>query len=224
MQNKTENMGDKISDFIQKNRRFIFWLFIVIAFLFLGFIVYLFVDDSLHKKALAEVDELERRFEELNPGISLENEVAVSEVEILLSDLNVFAQKTGGFAGGKAWSIIARIHGIRKEWPQTEEAWINAAKSGNKTYLEPIAFFNAAAASEEQGKTEQAIEFYEKCASHNLDSLASVRAQFSIGRLYEKINNNPAAIEAYRIVLIKWPQITVWVNLANSRIAALEVQ
>jgi tetratricopeptide (TPR) repeat protein len=222
MQNETENMGDKISDFVQKNRKGIFWLFFVIIFLFAGLIVYLFVTDSIHKKALAEVDVLEQRFNELSPGISLENETVSSDVEILLADIKVFAEKTSGFAGGKAWSIIAQIHSIKKEWPETEEAWLNAARTGKNTYLEPISYFNAAASAEEQGKVEEAVEFYEKCAVHKFDSLASTRAQFSIGRLYEKLNNIPAAIEAYRIVLIRWPQITVWVNLANSRIAVLE--
>jgi len=53
---------------------------------------------------------------------------------------------------------------------------------------------------------------------------AAPRAQFSVGRLRESLNEDEKAIEAYRAVISSWPNDQVWTNLARSRIIALEIK
>jgi len=224
MQNKTENLklADKITDFIQRNRKGIFIVTGTIVFLFIGFVVYLSVSDYLNKKYIAAVEELSRRYEEIT--VKIDDEPFASDIEELISDSKDFAANKKGLPAGKAWSIAANIYSERKEWPQCEEAWQKAAAAANKSYLGPIALFNAAAAAQEQGKYEQAIEYLEECVGHKFEFPSAPRAQFSIGSLYERLDNYPAALEAYREVLIKWPDLPVWQELARSRIAALEIR
>jgi tetratricopeptide (TPR) repeat protein len=93
-----------------------------------------------------------------------------------------------------------------------------------KTYLSPVAFFNAGAAAEEQGKAQEAIEYYTNCLASSADFPGAPRAQFAIGRLQEGLHENAAALEAYRAVISGWPYNQVWVNLAHSRIIALEAE
>ena len=214
------NTGNKISDFVQRNRKFIFTITGVIVFLFLGLIVYVSVSDHLQKKAIAEVEELNQRFVELR--LVVPDQYYADDVDELLADLNEFVKNRKGFAGSRAWTYIAQLHAGREEWQQAEEAWYNAARTGFKTYLAPVAFFNAAAAAEEQGDYARAIEHLENCVSHTFAFPAAPRAQFAIGRLNEQLENYQDAIEAYRVILISWPTIDVWVNLAHSRIAAIE--
>jgi len=218
--NENKNSAEKINDFVRNNRKAIFTVIGVILVLFVGLVAYLSISDSLNKKAIAEADELSGRYNDL----SLENDedFYAEDTENLLADLKKFASKTNGVAGSKAWSIIGHIYSARKDWVNAQEAWLSAAKTGNKTYLAPIALFNAAAAAEEQGNLEQAIGFLEQCVAHRFEFPAAARAQFSIGRLYETLGNNSAAVDAYRDVMIKWSQMPVWQNLARSRIAAIE--
>jgi tetratricopeptide (TPR) repeat protein len=173
------------------------------------------------KKAINEVEELEKRFQ--NMRYLLDDEDNSGDIDVLLSDAERFALKKSGYAGSKAWTIIAQIHYSRKEWELSENAWVNASRTGAKTYLGPISFFNAAAVAEEQEKFELAIEYLEKSINHKFEFPAAAHAQFSIGRLYEKLNNFPAAIDAYRTVLINWPDVPVWQHLARSRIIMIEV-
>jgi tetratricopeptide (TPR) repeat protein len=224
MQNKTENpkLADKITDFVQRNRKGIFIVSGTMIFLFVGFVVYLSVSDYLNKKYIAEVEELSRRYEEI--AYKIGDEPFASDIEELISDSKNFAANKRGLPAGKAWSIVANIHSERKEWPQCEEAWQKAADAGNKSYLGPIALFNAAAAAQEQGKYEQAIEYLKKCVDHKFEFPSVPRAQFSIGTLYERLNDYPEALAAYREVLIKWPELPVWQQLARSRIAAIEIR
>ncbi|MDR1836807.1 MAG: tetratricopeptide repeat protein [Treponema sp.] len=224
MQNKTENvkLAEKLTDFIQRNRKGIFIITGTIIFLFAGFVVYLSVSDYLNKKYIVAVEELSGRYDEIADKIG--DDPFALDIEELISDSKNFAGNKRGLPAGKAWSIAANIYSQRKEWPQSEDAWQKAAAAGNKTYLGPIALFNAAAAAQEQGKYEQAIEYLEKCVGHKFEFPSAPRAQFSIGSLYERLDNYPAALEAYREVLIKWPDLPVWQQLARSRIAAIEIR
>jgi len=233
MQNnkEKEGTGDKINDFIQRNRKAIFAALGVIAAFFIGLIVFIAVSEQLNKKAIAEVEVLNEEFETLRADIR-ENENTAA-VNALLEKLKLFAGGKKGFPGSKAWSIIAQIYSSRESWNQAEEAWLNSARAGEKTYIGPIAFFNAAVAAEEQGKIEDAIEYLKSCTAHKFEFSDAPRAQFNIGRLYEQLGNISDAIDSYRALLInfQWernntnnPNILFWQNLARNRLIALEVR
>ena len=214
MQNEEANLNEKINDFVQKNRKPIFVSLGVLLAVFAGTVAFFSLTDFFRKKAISEVEELNRRYE------SVTDETEAAEVESLLADLDAFAKKTSGYAGARAWAIIAVYHGDKKEWAQCETAWRGAAKTAGKTYLAPIAFFNAAVAAEEQGKNEEAVELYTQSISQAAAFPAAAHAQFAIGRLKETLNDKPAALEAYRLVLANWPNDSAWVNFAQNRIIA----
>jgi len=223
--------GDKISDFIQKNRKGIFVTLGIFILLFLGLIVYFLISDSVNRKATAEIVEMADEYERLrfSEGVDYYS----SEMNELLSKLNDFAIKNKGFPGSKAWSTIAHIYSERQNWANAEEAWLNSARLGAKTYLGPISFFQAAVAAEEQNKLENAIDYLQQCVSHSFEFPDAPRAQFNIGRLYEQLGNVQGALEAYRAVLINWPwersevisqSMYVWQNLARNQIIKLELR
>jgi len=218
--NENQSAAEKINNFITNNRKAIFTVICIIIAAFVVLIAYFAITDSINKKAITAMDELNGKFDDL----TLENEEDYStpEVDTLLAEVKNFAEKTGGFAGTKAWAIVGQIYSGRKDWANAQEAWLSAAKKGNKTYLGPIALFNAAAAAEEQGNLERAIEFLERSLVHKFEFPMAPRAQFSIGRLHETLGNKTAAAEAYRIILIKWPQMPLWQNLARSRLVVIE--
>jgi len=220
MQNENQSASEKINEFVKNNRKAIFIAIGVILVLFIGLIAYLSITDSLNKKAITALDELNGRIDDLS--LNNEEDYNTPEVESLLAEFKTFAEKTNGFAGSKAWAVIGQIYSSRKDWSNAQEAWLAVAKKGNKTYLAPIALYNAAAAAEEQGNLEQAIELLEQCVAHKFEFPAAPHAQFSIGRLHETLGNKTAAAEAYRVVLLKWPEMPVWQNLARSRIAVIE--
>jgi tetratricopeptide (TPR) repeat protein len=221
-----DNIGDKINDFVQNNRKSIFIITGAVCILVTATIVFLALSTHMQKKAITAVEELNTKFGELRPFLSEESSTDESreKVKALQEELKTFAVKHKGYAGGRAWSMIGQIHSSNKEWQQSEEAWRNAAKAAEKTYLGPVAYFNAAAAAEEQGKIEDAIALLEKCVASAFAFPAAPRAQFSIGRLHEQLNNKDAAADAYRAVLRNFSNMETWSNLAQSRIIAIEAQ
>jgi tetratricopeptide (TPR) repeat protein len=232
MQNEkeTQPVGEGIVTFIQRHRKGIFFCVGLLALTLVICFMALSLRDVFNNKAISAVEDLGSRFEALRSSIteasgteaSGTEEDSADDVAGLIADLESFAKKNSGYAGSKAWSMIGEIRSERKEWDEAETAWAAAAKAGPRTYLAPLAWFNAAIAAEEQGRTEEAIDYYAKSIAAPAGFPAAPRAQFSIGRLQESLNETDAAIEAYRAVISSWPHDTVWVNLAHSRIITLE--
>ncbi|MDR0623278.1 MAG: tetratricopeptide repeat protein [Treponema sp.] len=222
MSNVSEKISitDHINNFVQKNRKRIFIFLGAVILLLAVFIAAVSIMGVLRNKAISGVEDFTRRYEVLRFDINEPSKEA--EVETLLNDLTGFAEKNSGYAAGRAWFIIGGIRADKKEWQEAENAYTGAAKAAAKTYLAPAAYFNAAAAAEEQGNLAGAVDLYTQCVSLSALFPAAARAQFAIGRLKEAQNDKAAALEAYRGVISGWPADTAWTNLAHSRIILLE--
>jgi tetratricopeptide (TPR) repeat protein len=231
-----DDAGEGVNSFIQKHRKSIYIAAGTVVVALLAVVITVSVMSMLNKKAITAVEELGDRYESLRSFITASanaaadassddaaaDEVAAGDVATLLADIKSFAGKKSGYAAGRAWSIAAAIHSEKKEWDEAENAWIQAAQAAKKTYMVPIAWFNAGAAAEEQGKTEAAVSHYTNAVSSDEGFASAPRAQFAIGRLNETLENNEEAIAAYRALIDRWPNDTVWTNLAQSRIILLE--
>ena len=229
MQNENEKpaaaggaISDGVNEFVQKHRKLIFASAGLILLALIVFIAALSIADVLRDKAISAVEDFAGRYETLRPSIT--EDYSAVDVEKLLGELQAFARRNSGYAGGKAWSLMGSIYGETKDWPAAEAAWVSMANAAKKTYLVPLAFFNAAAAAEEQGKTEEAIAHYSASLTAAIDFSNAPRAQFAIGRLRESQGDTAAAIEAYRAVISDWPYDRAWPSLARSRIIALEAE
>jgi tetratricopeptide (TPR) repeat protein len=236
--------AERLNDFIQNHRKPIIGCAVCVLVLFAGFIAFLGIRDSLRTKAIGQVEELGRRYEELLPGISGDTDVTAgsadsseeksagdtsAERDALVQELEAFAPKHSGYAGARAYGILADLYLSRKDWTKVREAWTAAATAGVKTYLEPICFFNAAVAAEESGDLPGAIELYSRCVTLADIYPGAPRAQFMIGRLQEEQHDTEAALEAYRALLAKWPDThgagnSPWTNVAQGRIIFLSTR
>ncbi len=224
MQKTAEKTGlnERINDFVQKNRTPIFVSLGLIVLVIAGFIISISIIDAVRKNAISAVEELSERYDTLRPFVA--EDPVNADLETLVNDLETFAKKTNGYSGGRAWAIIAAIHSERKEWGEAETAWAAAAQTAKKTYLEPLAWFNAGASAEEQSKNDEALEYYANSLAANTVFPAAAQAQFSIGRLKESGGDKDGALEAYRTLISDRSYDTIWVNFAHSRIIALEAQ
>jgi len=219
---KEPNAGEKINEFIQKNRKPIFITAASLLVILFAAIAALSLMDMFRNRAIAALEELNDSYETLAPSFT--DEYYEDDVNSLLDELTDFANKHSGYPGGRAWLLAGGIHAAKKDWALAETAYVSAARAAGKSYLTPVAWFNAAAAAEEQGKTAEAIGYYSSSLTTAAVFSAAPRAQFSVGRLHETLNEDEKAIEAYRAVISGWPYDSVWAKLARSRIIALEIK
>jgi tetratricopeptide (TPR) repeat protein len=216
---ETVSFSDALVEFIRKNRKVLVVGAIVCAAVLAGIAAGFGIRENMTSRKISRVEALSERYEELRFDINeTENE---ADVQALLDDLDALASKSGGFAGARSYSLIAGIHADRKNWAEAEKAWILAARKGAGGYLAPVSWFNAAVAAEEAGDIESAIAHYNEALAFADSFPGASKAQFAIGRLEEGRGNRDAALEAYRVLIEKWPLDTIWSNLANSRIIAL---
>jgi tetratricopeptide (TPR) repeat protein len=213
------SIGEKVADFMQKNRKGIVTGIILAAMLLVVFIAALIIRDDLTVKAVSAVEELNSRYEALR--VDINDASRETEVNALLEEVGVFAAKNSGYAGIRAYFILANMQADMKKWADAEQTWFKAGEKAAKTYLAPVAYYNAAVAAEEQDKLSLSVELYTKSLSLKDDFPGAARAQFAIGRLEEAQNNQEAAVEAYRAVINNWPGETIWTNLAQSKIISL---
>ncbi|MDR0383060.1 MAG: tetratricopeptide repeat protein [Spirochaetaceae bacterium] len=205
--------------FFQKNRRKILVSLVAALVLLAGFIVAQVARDAALKDASAKLDVLVERYDGIINALTADGPADVPD---LLDGLEAFGKSASGYPAARAWFMAANIYHERKEWERAREAWLAAAKKGAATHLAPVSLFNAAAAAEEAGDPDAALETYKKALAF-ADFASAAHAQFATGRLEEKKGNTEAAIAAYQSVIDKWPQDTDWTNLAHSRIIALEL-
>ena len=218
------SISEKLSQFMQKNRKIIIIGFISLFVVLIAFIAGFSINDKISAKAFSRVDSFESRYNELKPFIGGEGTEAASkqaDITALLEELSAFQKEISGFAAARAFNISAGIYENQKKWAEAEKAWTDAANAAKKSYLAPVSLYNAAVAAEEQGNTESAIGLYKKALDFGDAFIGAARAQFSIGRLEESLNNREAALDAYKSLVSKWPNDPIWSNFAHSRIIAL---
>ncbi|MDR2516534.1 MAG: tetratricopeptide repeat protein [Spirochaetaceae bacterium] len=208
--------GDAIAAFIENHRKKIIAAAVTVVVVVLAAAAGAGLREWFARRGIKTVEALAERYDAVRFTIS--DPAEKEEVDRLLADLAA-AGKSSGYAGARAWHLAASIHADRTNWEEAETAWNTAAKKAGKTYLAPAALFNAAAAAEERGRMDAAIENYTQ-ASLRADFPQAPRALFSAGRLEEGRGNSTEAIETYRQVVEKWPA-TDWAKLAQSRIITL---
>ena len=213
-----ENIGDKIAGFLHRNRKAFFVLLIIIAGGVVSSAAFFSIRGVLEKKAIAKVEILERRKNELG---SISESADSTEVELLLKEINDFTPSAFGYAAARAYSLEADIYFSRSEWNKAEETWILAAKKAPKIYLAPVSLFNAAVAAEEQGKLETALDYFNQSLEFGGVNPSASRARFNIGRIHEERHDKEKAREAYRELIEKNPN-SPWANLAQNRLIILE--
>jgi tetratricopeptide (TPR) repeat protein len=216
---ETVSPSDILVEFIRKNRKALLVTTIVCALILAGIAAGFGIRENMVSRKISQVEALTERYEELRFDINETGREA--DVQALLDDLDALAVKSGGFAGARSYSLIANIHADRKNWTEAEKAWILAAQKGAGGYLAPVSWFNAGVAAEESGDIESAIAHYNEAITFADSFPGASKAQFAIGRLEEGRGNREAALEAYRVLIERWPFDTIWSNLANSRIIAL---
>ena len=209
---------DKIAGFLQRNRKILLALIILTVGGIISSVAYFSIKGVLEKKAIAKVEVLERRKNELGTVNDASNS---ADIETLRSEINKLASSSFGYAASRAYSLEADIYFSRSEWDKAEETWILAAKKAPKIYLASVALFNAAVAAEEQGKREAAIDYFNQSLAFPGVYPAASRARFNIGRINEEQGNKEKAKEAYRELIEKSPD-SPWANLAQNRLIILD--
>jgi tetratricopeptide (TPR) repeat protein len=212
------NSGDKLARFLQKHRKALLTMVIIIAAGIVFSAAFFIIRGIMEKNAIAKVENYERRINEMG---AIDENTDPKEADALLEELNSFAESTFGYAAARAYALAADIYFSRTNWKRAEESWVASARKAPTIYLYPLSLYNAAVAAEEQGKKEEAINYLKQSLDYPDIYAAAAKARFNIGRIHEELHDKEKAAEAYRELIAKNPD-SQFANLAHNRLIILE--
>jgi tetratricopeptide (TPR) repeat protein len=208
------------ADFLSQNRRPMIIILIVLAVVLVLTVAGILVFNGLRSSSISKVEALADRYTALSTEVNLDERSA--DVEQLLEDMLSLGSSSFGYAATRSYMLAGGLRAAQLKWEEAASYYETAAQKGAKTYLASVARYNAASAWESAANTEKALENF-RLAAADLEFPASVHAQFNVGRLLEA--SDPSAAEAaYEQIATSWPNETVWINLAESRIISLSIK
>lgn len=215
---KEETLASRLNDSLAKFRGLILTVVlctIVVVLVVLGILT---ISTKSTEKALAQVDEI---YYVLTKDASTLDADAVAERQnAALEELGTYAARNG-IVGVRASLLKAEINFQLGKNEEARNDWVKAASAKKNAYTAPLAYFNAAVASENLNDAESAALYYKK-ASEAEDFLLVDHALFSLGRVNEGLGKVDEAKAAYQKLCDSHPD-GEWADLAKGRLLSLDL-
>jgi len=220
----TEEMKfkDKIANFILRNRKLIIMTAVLFVAALAGLIIFFEVRKNVIEKSTVLVEKAETAYLEYrNMKDSDEKNKKYDAVSKSLDE--IIANYQGYYAAQRASYIKGSLAFEKKDWDSAAKTWTEMAAQYPKSHLASIARMNAAAAYEENGNIDKAVETLITITTTEGDFPEMSRVIFSLGRLNEEKKDFTKAAEYYN-KLIEDYAASSWTKLARDRIILLKVQ
>lgn len=211
--NKT---GNKVNNFLEKNRKIFIAILIAVIVCLIGFIVAVSMSAKQKEKNIARIDEIS--FVLTDGSASLEEGELDARRNDALEKLQPLAKK-GGIAGARANLLCAELSYQQNDYENALNYWKNAALKSKKSYIAPLAYYQIAVCYEQLNKLEEAAENY-KLASDSKEFALVPHAKFSYARVLETLGKIDEAIDVYAQLNDDYPTDD-WARLAKTRIILL---
>lgn len=239
LEKEDRDFAASVSAFLSANRKAMLAVLGTAVTAVIAVIVFFAVSEKMNAEAVSSVEKVIYDFEqfkgknkpaeennELSEDTYGEEKIAgTSDAVTAEEDKTIEALKalllkhSSSYAAFRANTAIAEIYFQRKNYTEALKFYETAAKSVKKGYPVGLAYFNAAACSDELGDNEKALSLYKKASE--VKAFPQVpRALFNIGRMYEALQKTDEAVTAYNKLLSVYPQ-NEWALLAKSRVIVL---
>ncbi|MBI9108731.1 MAG: tetratricopeptide repeat protein [Spirochaetales bacterium] len=218
---KTELKGkDKfltgLSIFLVKNKVLLRILLAAAAVIIITVAV---MDSISERKANISAESVEVIQEKYTQWLSAEEaDKAALETEIIGEAERIAEEYGSTFAAQRAIYIKGSLSFQNEDWDSASEIFLEAAALNSDSYLAPIALMLAALSNENAGKYSDALLIYTDIFAQYDKIFPDIpRVMLSIGRLNEQIDDSGAAIDAYNMLIDKYPG-SGWASFARTRI------
>lgn len=217
-------IADALGGFLQRNRRILVVILIVIAVGIVAFFVYTQVSEARLESSTQAVENLQDDYDQ---WLNAEEEDSRDELRAsILEDADeIVSAYPRYYAAARALFITASIHWEAEEYSQAVESYRRIADEHPNSHLAPVALYNASAGLEETGDSNGAMEALQQLlARYRQDDVPEIpRALFSLGRINEQESQFETAAQHYRDLVENYGNSS-WTNLARDRIIWLITQ
>ena len=215
-----KNFKTVLATFLSNNWRALLVIAVIIVVLVIGGGIYTLVHQNRVENSAVAAEQVQSLYADWQAAEGEEkDEIAQQLVSAGEEAIDNFS---GMYAAARSHLVLGRMAYDQEIFEKALEHFNALADSQPKSYLAPVSLMYAATAHEETEEYENAIAAYQRVRENYFDTFPEVpHALFSIGRLYEKIDNKDAAMQAYNEVIDDFSSSN-WTNLARDRIIYLE--
>ncbi len=218
----------RIVELLQKNAKVII---IALVILVVVAVAALIGAKVVRDKATASVQQWEVIEDQYNEFVQLSNDTEGWEdtrQELIGSLDNYIATTKGkGFGDMQARAVLGHLYVANEEYAQAAEAFLSLNQFHANSYAAPMALFNAAAAYEEAGDTEQAMATYQEIIdTQDSNPMADMaKAHFYLGRVAYQSGNIDQAVDIWNNMITMYQEDTAaseWIKLAKTVLLTIE--
>ncbi len=217
LKKEESNPQSKIENFMTRNRVLIITLGCALIVAAVAVCAVVGIIDAQDKKGIAAVDSIE--YEYTRDFSKLSEEEIVARQNSALEALKPLLAKKN-IVGVRANMLAADIAYAKKDFTNSLDYNLAAARLGKKAYTVPVSYFNAASCCEELGNNADAALYYE-LASESKDFALKSHAEFGLARVKEALGDLDAAADAYQKLVDDFPG-DEWASLAQTRLIQLK--
>lgn len=218
MSENKETVSTKLNSFLEKNKVWLFTLLGVLVAAVVVCSVVISVSAKSADKTVAAVEEITYEFVKdsdlSDDEMAAKRTAALEAVKPLLSK--------GGVGGVRANMLAAELYFQGKDYSSALECYNAVVSKGKKSYTAPLAYYNMAVCNEELGNLAEAAANYSAAADFE-GFVLKAHALFSLGRVYEAMNDSAKAAEAYNKLIEATPSDS-WAMLAKTRVMDLKIK
>jgi tetratricopeptide (TPR) repeat protein len=227
----TPTLADRLSTFLSRYRRLLLVIGALVVIGVLGAVLAYQVHENRMEQAAREAELLRadwREWSRVNPATADDEELAVrARVEERIRDradtiIDDFSRSYGALS---ALQILADLAWEQEQYEDVLAHSLRIIDRFPNSHLAGTALANAAAAAEEMGEPEKALEYLRRIAEGEggAPTAEKPRALFNLGRLSEQLEEPREALRYYNQLVDEHPGGS-WTNLGRNRIIWLTSQ
>lgn len=209
-----KSSSETLNGFLEKNKVILFSVLGALVAAVVIYVVVVSVSAKSTEKSLTVIEEVTYKLTDAS-------EVSESELAAALEGVTPYLSK-GGVVGVRANMVAAEVAFQKKDYAAALDYWKAAGAKGKKSYTAPLTYFNMAVCCEELGNLSEAADSYKKAADVS-DFVMKAHALFSLGRVYEALNENEKAAEAYNSLVSANPEDS-WAKVAKTRLIDMKIK
>ena len=217
----TEKVAGKVEGFFSKNGKLIAIAAaaVIVIVIAVGIIVTVTGNNTEKKfEAIAKLDSQYTAITAMDETTD-EYKTAVSQ---FLSDADALIASSKDYPGIKANYLKGLYEFSQKNYSAAASIFEAVSISANGTYLGSLSLMNGAAAYENAGNKDKALEFYNKVwDNYGKNAGESPKALFNIARIYEEKGDKELAKATYQQLIDEFGTTGEYAKLASSRVIVL---
>lgn len=211
-----------LADFIQRHRVLLIIGFLAVLAALLAYGIFDYVSAQRELKYIGLTEQAQESYSKYLYAEGDEKDSLREEIKTKLDEvLNAGGKR---YAKERAHFLSGTVAVEDKDWASAAEHYMAIFDGYPRSYLAPVAAFDAAGAYEESGDTDTAITVLKKLVDiYSETSSVAPRALFNLGRLQDTTGSTAEALLTYNRLVDLYPDSN-WTKLARTRIIALNTE